>query len=103
MHGIIKTHPLTEGLEQLKRFLRNSQDIVYIIYGGFEQFWPDEAHGELIELLYSHLAEWWVLPTINQFDVTLNELWNLPYLNPGEGRLISSYEVCQQTADSCFF
>jgi hypothetical protein len=36
-HGIIKVRPLSEGLEQVKEFLRNSGDIIIWQTGGFDQ------------------------------------------------------------------
>jgi len=91
VHGIIKAHPLTIGLEQIQNFMRNSQDIVYICFWQFEQIWTDEAHSELIEMLENYLGNWWVLPDENQLNRTLNDIWNQPYLPVDEGRLLIAY------------
>ena len=37
VHGIIKVYPLSEGLNQVKEFLKNSEDIIIWQTGGFEQ------------------------------------------------------------------
>ena len=37
VHGIIKVHPLSEGLNQVKEFLQNSGDIIIWHTGGFNQ------------------------------------------------------------------
>ena len=91
VHGIIKAHPLTIGLEQIQNFMRNSQDIVYICFWQFEQIWTDEAHSELIEMLENYLGNWWVLPDENQLNRTLNDIWNQSYLPLDEGRLLIAY------------
>jgi hypothetical protein len=40
VHGIIKVHPLSEGLKQVQEFLKNSGDIVIWHTGGFNQVIP---------------------------------------------------------------
>ena len=46
VHGPIKTHPMMEGIEDVKVFLRNTQDVVVWEINGFEQPWTLEAHEE---------------------------------------------------------
>ena len=97
VHGIIKTHPLTEGLQQIQNFLRNSNDIIYMSFWIFEQIWTDEAHDELFLILEKYLGQWWVLPNEKQYDITLNEIWNpsSTYLrdpiHQNEGKVMISY------------
>ena len=97
VHGIIKTHPLTEGLQQIQNFLRNSNDIIYMSFWIFEQVWSDQAHHELFLILEKYLGQWWVLPNEKQYDITLNEIWNpsSTYLrdpiHQNEGKVMISY------------
>jgi hypothetical protein len=37
VHGIIKVLPLSEGIQQVQEFLKNSKDIVIWHTGGFNQ------------------------------------------------------------------
>ena len=50
VHGPIRTHPLSLGLDMVRQFLSNTQEIV--VWGshqfnyGFDKPWPQEAHDE---------------------------------------------------------
>ena len=58
VHGIIKTHPMAEGIEDVKTFLRNTQEIIIWEVNGYEQVWDDEAHAEFKEFLIGEFSDW---------------------------------------------
>ena len=58
VHGIIKTHPMAEGVEDVKTFLRNTQEILVWEVNGYEQVWDDEAHAEFKEFLIGEFSDW---------------------------------------------
>lgn len=57
--------------------------MVYII-----QEWTDEAHLELISILTSSFADWWVKPSSLGWEKTLNQVWEDQDLAPNQGRII---------------
>ena len=58
VHGIIKTHPMAEGVEDVKTFLRNTQEILIWEVNGYEQVWDDEAHAEFKDFLIGEFSDW---------------------------------------------
>ncbi len=88
VHGIIKTHPLQVGLDQVKNFLRNSKDIVLFYIRAHEQEWDDNAYNLLEALLQEEFRPWLVFPTQDQLNVKLNDIWYKPELEPEQGRVL---------------
>merc|ERR1712200_352632 len=76
VHGIIKTHPMSEGLEQVKEFLRSSRDIFVFELNSFEQPWDETAHQLWKELLLTEFSRWLVVPGDLAWDTTLQDIWN---------------------------
>ena len=103
VHGIIKTHPMAEGVEDVKTFLRNTQDIVIWEVNEFEQVWDEEAHAEFKELLISSFSSWLVTPGDLAWRTPLSEIWSRPDLAPGEGRIILTYNSNRYTDPEFFF
>merc|ERR1719500_1978505 len=62
VHGIIKTHPMIEGIHDVKTFLQNTQEIVVWEINEFEQVWTAAAHEEYKALLISEFNDWLVRP-----------------------------------------
>lgn len=115
VHGIIRVHPLSEGILQVIEFLSNSQDIIIWHTGGFDQVipstttsnyqnyvkislfnsqqWTDDAYNELISLLTTSFSDWWVKPSSTDWKKTLNQVWDDPSLVPEQGRIILTFNV----------
>jgi len=91
VHGIIKTHPMSEGLEQVKEFLRSSRDVIVFEINGFEQPWTQEAHELWKELLLIEFSRWLVTPGDLGWETTLQDIWNREGLPEDEGRIIITY------------
>ena len=49
---------MMEGIEDVKTFLRNTQEIMIWEVNGFEQVWDSEAHAEFKQLLISEFSDW---------------------------------------------
>ena len=102
MHGFAKTHPLADGLASVRKYLQNGRDIL-IWDGGYHGFgldekpWPEGVHEEYQALLHEAFDEWWVKPTGNGYDMTLDEIWEQEGLNSGQGRIFITYGVCPGT------
>jgi hypothetical protein len=64
VHGFAKTHPLSEGLQSIKKFLTITQEIVIWdgdFYGfGFSKSFPPEADEEFQVILEDAFRDWWV-------------------------------------------
>lgn len=103
VHGIIKTHPLSQGLEEVRNFLRNSKDIIIWTTNHFEQVWDEHAHTELKNLYMETFSTWWVKPDDRNLDVPLNDIWNRPDLPENQGRIIMFYKSTQNNDPSMFF
>ena len=96
VHGVSKTHPLSEGLASVRSFLTSTQEIV-LWNGGYYGFglndggqMPPEAHQELQVLLEEAFGPWWAKPS-GGWDATLEELWTQEGLAPGQGRILLHY------------
>ena len=103
VHGIIKTHPMMEGIEDVKTFLRNTQEIMVWEINQFEQPWNDEAHAEFKELLVSEFSDWLVSPGDLSWRTPLSDIWNRDDLTPGQGRIIITYNLNEYTDYDFFF
>ena len=64
-----------EGIEDVKTFLKNTQEIVVWEVNGYEQVWDASAHEEFKELLISEFANWLVVPGDSAWETPLNEIW----------------------------
>ena len=93
VHGIIKTHPMIEGIESVRTFLRNTQEIVVWEVNGFEQTWTAEAHEEYKSLLKSEFKEWLVKPGQEGWKTPLKDIWDREGLAEGQGRIIITYNT----------
>jgi len=103
VHGIIKAHPMMEGIEDVKTFLRNTQEIMIWEVNGFEQYWDDESHAEFKELLVSEFSDWLVTPGDMGWKTTLAEIWEREDLAPKQGRIIITYNTNAYTDPDFFF
>ena len=103
VHGIIKTHPMAEGIEDVKTFLRNTQEIIIWEVNGYEQVWDDEAHAEFKELLTSEFSPWLVRPGSLAWSSPLADIWQRSGLAPGQGRIILTYNSNRYTDPDFFF
>ena len=98
VHGFSKAHPLAEGLETVKKYLANTQDIVLFRVSttdfGFSKSFPEEAYIEFDNLLVEAFGDWWVKPEVGGgYAMKLADIWNQPGLNEGEGRVFITYKV----------
>ena len=98
MHGFSKVHPLSEGLENVRSYLSNTQDIVLFCVSttefGLSKSFPEEAYTEFDNLLIQAFGDWWVKPDVGGgYAMNLDEIWNQPGLNQGEGRIFITYKV----------
>ena len=96
VHGVSKTHPLSEGLASVRSFLSNTQEII-LWNGGYYGFglndggqMPPEAHQELQAALEDAFGPWWVTPS-GGWDMTLEQIWTQEGLAPGQGRILLHY------------
>jgi len=91
VHGIIKTHPMMEGIEDVKTFLRNTKEIIIWDINAFEQSWDASAHEEYKALLIKEFADWLVVPGDLGWNIPLNDIWQREDLVEGQGRIIITY------------
>jgi len=91
VHGIIKAHPLKEGIQAVQRFLQISRDIMVWEINTFEQTWTDQAHQELQDFLISEFYPWLVVPLGVGWSTTLQDIWSRVTLPVSEGRIILTY------------
>lgn len=109
VHSVIKVHPLSEGIAEVKEFLTNTQDIMifdsHSFELGFDQDWPGEVHQEYQQILKNEFGPWWVKPDGDKmaWDMTLDEIWNQHGLAAGQGRIIHMYELESQFDAENFF
>jgi len=105
VHSIIKAHPMIEGIDDVKEFLRNTQEIVVWEINSFEQVWTEDAHNEYKSLLATEFADWLVTPGEDgkwNWNTPLTDIWERDDLAEGQGRLIITYNV-PQTNPTLFF
>ena len=102
VHGIIKAHPMMEGIQDVKTFLANTREIVVWEINTFEQYWDAEAHQEFKSLLVSEFSAWLVTPGDYGWDTPLSDVWARAGLAAGQGRIIITYN-CQYTDPAFFF
>ena len=96
---------MIEGIEDVKEFLRNTQEIVVWEINSFEQVWDEDAHNEYKNLLATEFADWLVTPGEDgswSWNTLLNNIWERDDLAGGQGRLIITYNV-PQTDPTLFF
>ena len=96
---------MIEGIEDVKEFLRNSQEIVVWEINSFEQVWDEDAHNEYKNLLATEFADWLVTPGEDgtwNWNTPLTDIWDRADLAEGQGRLIITYNV-PQTDPTLFF
>jgi len=91
VHGIIKTHPMIEGIADVKTFLMNTQEIVVWEVNEVTQKWDAAAHEEYKALLISEFNDWLVVPGDLGWKTPLNEIWQRESLAEGQGRIIITY------------
>ena len=91
VHAIIKTHPMIEGIEDVKTFLKNTQEIVVWEVNGFQQIWDASAHEEYKTLLTSQFKDWLVVPGDLGWKTPLDDIWQREGLAEGQGRIIMTY------------
>jgi len=91
VHAIIKTHPMIEGIEDVKTFLKNTQEIVVWEVNGFQQIWDASAHEEYKALLTSEFEDWLVVPGDLGWKTPLDDIWQREGLAEGQGRIIMTY------------
>jgi len=91
VHGIIKAHPLKEGIQLVQQFLQVSRDVMVWEINNFLQTWTDEAHQELHDLLISEFYPWLVVPLGIGWSTTLQDIWSRVTLPTDEGRIILTY------------
>jgi len=103
VHGIIKTHPMMEGINDVKEFLTNTREIVVWEINGFEQHWTAEAHLEYKTLLVEQFGRWLVLPGELGWETSLREIWEREDLPVDEGRIIITYNNGGYTDPDFFF
>lgn len=84
VHGITRWHPLEDGIQHVKNFLSQTNEIVIFDIGGFETGFDDEIHDILIRHLEEVFGEY-LVPKDFGTSVTLNELWDM------DKRLILGY------------
>jgi len=92
VHDIIKTHPIMEGIENVKTFLRNTREVIVWENNGFMQVWNSEVHKEWAERLVMEFDEWLVRPGSKGWDTTLEEALSSPGPE-GQGRIILTYNT----------
>lgn len=93
---------MMEGIEDVKTFLQNTQEIMIWEVNGFEQYWDDSAHEEFKQLLISEFGPWLVRPGELAWKTSLNSIWDQEGLAPGQGRIIITYNT-RQTDPQYFF
>ena len=93
---------MIEGINDVKEFLRNTQEIVVWEINEFEQVWDADAHAELKDLLITEFADWLVTPGEKGWKTSLSDIWDRADLTEGQGRLIITYN-CQYTDPQFFF
>ena len=108
MHGFSKTHPLSEGLESVRSYLSNTQDIVLFCVSttefGLSKSFPEEAYTEFDNLLLQASGDWWVKPDVGgEYAMKLADIWNQPGLNQGEGRIFITYKVSTFNTKLCIY
>jgi len=103
VHGIIKTHPMMEGINDVKEFLANTREIVVWEINGFEQHWTAEAHLEYKTLLVEQFGRWLVTPGELGWETSLREIWSREDLPVDEGRIIITYNNGGYTDPDFFF
>ncbi|KAF8770592.1 PI-PLC X-box domain-containing protein like [Argiope bruennichi] len=78
-HNILRTNnSVREVLQQVKRFLDNTNEIVimdfHLFYMGFLDSWVDDRHKELMKMVISILGNY-MMPTSYEYSTPLNEMW----------------------------
>nr|CAD7446438.1 unnamed protein product [Timema bartmani] len=85
-HGVVRLHPLQEFLDDVKKFVRSTQEIVLLDVHGFPVGFNYDirVHQKLLSYLRQQLGDL-ATPTTLSWDSTLREVW-------GSGRrLVLSY------------
>jgi len=103
VHGVIRTHPMAEGIQDVIEFLRNTRELVVWEINGFEQVWDTAAHEEFKALLVSSFSDWLVVPGAAGWDAPLGDVWDRPGLAQDQGRLIITYNANAHTDPELFF
>ena len=94
---------MIEGIEDVKTFLRQTQEIVVWEVNGFEQIWDVDAHNQYKFMLKTEFSDWLVKPGELGWKTPLNEIWQREGLKEGEGRIIITYNNGGQTEPEYFF
>ena len=104
VHGFSKAHPLSEGLETVRRYLSYTQDIVLFrvkTQFGLSKGFSEEAYEEFETLLVEAFGDWWVKPDAGGgYAMKLEDIWTQPGLNEGEGRILITYKVSKFSVKS---
>ena len=106
VHGFSKVHPLSEGLESVRSYLSNTQDIVLFCVSttdfGLSKSFSEEAYTEFDNILLQAFGDWWVKPVVGGgYAMNLAEIWNQPGLNQEEGRIFITYKASGIIIEVC--
>jgi len=94
---------MMEGINDVKEFLANTQEILVWEINGFEQHWTPEAHLQYKTLLIEQFGRWLVTPGDLGWETSLREIWAREDLPSGEGRIIITYNDGGYTDPAFFF
>lgn len=75
-HNFVKVHPLAEAVDNFKKFLNSTQEILLLDVHRFPVGFTNriERHQELIEYLTRELGDYMLSPSVG-YDVTLEAIW----------------------------
>ena len=99
IHGPVKIHKLSIGINDVKHFLKNTRELV--IFNVHTT--PEKDQDKLIKLLINEFRPWLVKPMEQNWNTKMSDIWSREGLVAGQGRIIIHYYDKAQSKDKYFF
>ncbi|XP_059080645.1 PI-PLC X domain-containing protein 1-like isoform X2 [Tigriopus californicus] len=103
VHSVALVRSLREGIEQVQKFMRNTEEIVIWDTHTFFREWDDLVHEEYLQILQEEFGSWWVRPSGKGWNLTLGDIWDQDVLVNGQGRMIFINEDADHADPNLFF
>ena len=99
VHGIVRIHKLSVGINDVKQFLKNTRELV--IFNVHST--PEKNQDKLVKLLINEFRPWLVKPGSKNWTTEMSEIWSREGMVSGQGRIIIHYYDQNMANEEYFF